>query len=751
MPRRNRPRGGEAGHKKDANSEISPVNPECWEKKGLARVGFRPAGGRIARKVAFTGAVVAEGIEAEGLSVFHGLSRSFRSFRNDRRGNILVATALSLPVLLGVGGLVIEYGSGLVEEGRNQRVADLSAYAGALAYSETNSEARMRSAAISVAQLNGVPAASVQATLENSPKTTGSKAVHVEIRTQRDLFLSKILNPRTELEIYAAAMTEVGSPSTAGCILALDGTQSGITLSGAAKIEANTCTVSSNNTISVPCGTRIWSVGVNYNSSTAPYQPCNDIKGPGGSQDPVITRQETPDPLADNTAIADAYARIGSEFSRLAMMSGMPAPKSSPGSDINFVSPWQDASTTITQATNLGCTASRNGDRWVFACPAGAKVNIRQLTISNGAKIDFAINGHVSTEYDITNLTTEWIQAGDVRFGPGTYTFRGEITIRGTVSFENGTFNFLKGLINLGGSNVSFGAGTFRFGQNDSGCNGARYSICNTGTTMTFGGPSTFELAAGFYNGGGATLTFGSGTTNSFKIGPSSNGNAIELGGGSKTIMADATGSGNVFQVRGHVNGGGGGSCFIISAAANHDIDGNFIASGAVLMGAGVYTIDGYFVLGQSGGGSATCNGQTFSVRAIDVTLIISGKNVSNSGACNGFVFCIASGYSGVELTAPTTGPLAKVAVVGPQLASRTAGATFSQGGSNARISGAFYFPNGPLIMDGGASAMGSATNPDMCLQLIGSRITLSGGTAVGSECVPATGAAGGGKITLIR
>lgn len=675
--------------------------------------------------------------------MFHGLSRSFRSFRNDRRGNILVATALSLPVLLGVGGLVIEYGSGLVEEGRNQRVADLSAYAGALAYSETNSEARMRSAAISVAQLNGVPAASVQATLENSPKTTGSKAVHVEIRTQRDLFLSKILNPRTELEIYAAAMTEVGGPSTAGCILALDGTQSGITLSGGTRIDANDCTVSSNNTITVPCGTYITSVGVNYNSSSAPSQPCGGIRGPNGSE-AVITRQETPDPLADNTAITDAFARIAASFSSLATMTSMPTIPS--GNNIDFA--YGDS--TIAQATALGCVASKsNSNTWSFSCPGRTQVNIGQMTIGGGINVDFAVNGAANTVYNITNLDMQWTTT---RFGPGTFNFGREVNIRGTVTFGSGTFNFTKGLINTGGSNVSFGAGTFRFGQTDSGCNGgARFSICNTGTTITFGGPSTFELAAGFYNGGGSTLTFGSGTTNSFRIGPSSNGNAIELGGASKTFMADATGSGNVFQVRGHVNGGGGGSCFIISAAANHDIDGNFIASGTVQMGAGVYTIDGYFVLGQNGGGGGGCPDSSISLRAIDVTLIISGKNVSNSGACNGFVFCIAAGYSGVELTAPTTGPLAKVAVAGPQLTSRTAGATFAEGGSNARISGAFYFPHGPIIMNGGASTMGSATNPDMCLQLIGSRITLSGGTAVGSECLPATGASGGGKITLIR
>ena len=50
-------------------------------------------------------------------------------------------------------------------------------------------------------------------------------------------------------------------------------------------------------------------------------------------------------------------------------------------------------------------------------------------------------------------------------------------------------------------------------------------------------------------------------------------------------------------------------------AATNHDINGNFNASGAVKLGAGLYTIDGYFTLGANGGGSATCDGETVSVR----------------------------------------------------------------------------------------------------------------------------------------
>ena len=58
----------------------------------------------------------------------------FRRFLRNRDGNVLIISALVMPVLIGMAALVTEYGAALVERADNQRVADLSAYAGALAY-----------------------------------------------------------------------------------------------------------------------------------------------------------------------------------------------------------------------------------------------------------------------------------------------------------------------------------------------------------------------------------------------------------------------------------------------------------------------------------------------------------------------------------------------------------------------------------------------------------------------------------------
>ncbi|WP_245268942.1 TadE/TadG family type IV pilus assembly protein [Mesorhizobium loti] len=687
----------------------------------------------------------------------------FRRFLRNRDGNVLIISALIMPVLIGMAALVTEYGAALVERADNQRVADLSAYAGALAYNANKSTDQMTATAVSVAVLNGVPATNVQVSLVASPRTAGVNAVSVSINTYRTLFLARVLNDRQQLQIYANSVAEVGAqPQTPGCMLALDGTQTGVTLSGGTSISAPKCTVSSNNTVTVPCGTSISAIGVNYNSAAAPSQPCSGITGPGGAA-AVITKKSTPDPLAGNAAVTAAVARF-STVAALSATTAPSAPTNTTGTSIDFA--WDQTATT-NAAVAAGCTASWSQPTWTFSCGSKTTVNLGNVTIGGGINLNFALNGAVTTTYNFagdftTSATTSFgpgtynfaktlTTAGTTTFGAGTYNFGKQVTTGGTTTFGAGAFNFAKGLTTGGGATTTFGAGTFKIGRSDTACNGSgQVSICNT-SVLTFGGPSIFELPGGYTNTGGSTLTFGSGTTNSYKIGPGSNGDAITLGGGSQTIMADATGASSVFQVVGNVNGGGGGSCFVVPVAAQHDIAGNFIGSGAILLGAGVYTVDGYFALGGNGGGSANCNGSTISVSGANVTLVLSGKAKSSSGSCNGYVFCVAAGYSNIVLSAPQTGATAKLAVIGPTATTNTGGATFAEGGSNAQISGAFYFPYGPIIMNGGSSVLGSKTDTTKCLQMIGSRITLSGGTAAASECIAASGSSTSSKVSLVQ
>src|SRR5690606_14853887 len=146
--------------------------------------------------------------------------------------------------------------------------------------------------------------------------------------------------------------------------------------------------------------------------------------------------------------------------------------------------------------------------------------------------------------------------------------------------------NFKQGMTTSGGVAVSFGAGTFNFGRSANSCNSSTYSLChNSSGGLTIDGPSTFHFEGGISVGGGATLRMGNGSTNVFKIGAGGSGHALYLLGGSKTYLADAT----TFELGGNLSSTqGGGSCLVISKAAQHDIRGYFDAAGAVIMGAGI-------------------------------------------------------------------------------------------------------------------------------------------------------------------
>jgi hypothetical protein len=134
-------------------------------------------------------------------------------------------------------------------------------------------------------------------------------------------------------------------------------------------------------------------------------------------------------------------------------------------------------------------------------------------------------------------------------------------------------------------------------------------------------------------------------------------------------------------------------------------------------------------------------------LRASDVTFVLGGSQLPASGTCTGQAYCVAAGYSTVSTTAPSVGPTAQFLAIGPQAASARAGALFAEG-ANTSLSGVFYFPNGPVALTGGASV---GNGSGQCLQIIASRISLSGGTAAGSTCAGIGSSAGNRSIVLVQ
>ena len=107
-------------------------------------------------------------------------------------------------------GLVAEYGHGLLTKVENQRVADLAAYAGALAYNTSNSTVDMTTAANNVAALNNIPSSAVTVTLVTSPSGDGQSAVDVQISTQVPLLLSEILGSGPQLPVTFDRLRRTG-------------------------------------------------------------------------------------------------------------------------------------------------------------------------------------------------------------------------------------------------------------------------------------------------------------------------------------------------------------------------------------------------------------------------------------------------------------------------------------------------------------------------------------------------------------
>ena len=291
---------------------------------------------------------------------------------------------------------------------------------------------------------------------------------------------------------------------------------------------------------------------------------------------------------------------------------------------------------------------------------------------------------------------------------------------------------------------MSFSAGTFNIGQNSASCNSStNYSICDS-STLTIAGPSTFVLAGGVYDGGGATLTLGSSgtSTNSYQIGAASDGYSIDAGGGASTTLYDATGSGDLFQTAGNIaNGGSSSACLTIPKAAEHDINGYVSLACGATLGSGVYTITDYVTLGGSGGGGT--------VTGSGVTLVVGATKVPSSGTCQGMAFCVAAGFGNVTLTAPSSGTTQSLLVIGPTSSSAnpTAGALFTEGSSGTNLTGAFYLPNGAVSMSGS----GTINNGGGCLELIGSQVSLSGGSAATSTCTGLGGGSTGTTVSLVQ
>ena len=166
----------------------------------------------------------------------------------DRRGNVAILTAASLPVLVGFTGLGVETGYWYFEQRRLQTVADLAAYSGAVVARGRGNGAAIVEAASSEAAFHGFSAA--KGTIDvNWPPSRGAningRSVEVVLRQQyQRTFLSLFNDDPVDLAARAVAAFE--EPNQA-CVIALDETANeSLLVSGSADASFTGCTLMSN-------------------------------------------------------------------------------------------------------------------------------------------------------------------------------------------------------------------------------------------------------------------------------------------------------------------------------------------------------------------------------------------------------------------------------------------------------------------------------------------------------------------------
>lgn len=189
---------------------------------------------------------IAQYFKSNVLAPSCGLTAKFRSFQADKSGATAIIVAIALPVVIGMAGLAIEYGSGLMVRSQNQRTADVAAYASALTYTSTagDAAAKFNSAqneARHLAGIHGIP--QDQITL----RMLSATRLEVIIRQAAPLALSRVINPAQDLNVEVRTVARVGERSSGfACVLALSTSSGSQSMFGSAVVNLQGCTVGGN-------------------------------------------------------------------------------------------------------------------------------------------------------------------------------------------------------------------------------------------------------------------------------------------------------------------------------------------------------------------------------------------------------------------------------------------------------------------------------------------------------------------------
>lgn len=602
---------------------------------------------------------------------FHRLAASARRLRGSTRGGVAVIGALSLTTLVGMGAFAVEASRGYAADAANQRVADMAALAGALAYNVGSNTTAMTATAKAVVVAQGLPASAADVQLVTDAATS-KQLVQVTVTTSVPLALGRVFTSALSYDVTAvgSATTTATVTTAPPCIAALDSTPTyGITMDGGTTLSAPGCAIATNAGITVPWGTYISAKQADAGKTV--NNPGNGLTtSPTASNIFQNKASAASDWMKDDSALKTLLCQVGK------LNGGASDPDYADGNTLctnPLVTPVTAATSGSTQDLNLNYSPAAailpywNSGTKTYTFPPGFDTTVyRNLVMAGGITAIFQGPG-LNFQFNNVDMGGDGLTIGD-----------GTVTVAGTFGFNNGN------VITIGNGNHSFG------------------SINVTGGRQLNIGSGNFNVTGALtMSGGGSAVRVAIGVGNSVTIGNNGTNGMYVSGGGYMCFTANCaapTAAAGTFSVNGNIVSDGG-TTLIFPKASTHVIAGNLSLNGNSTFGSGTYIIKGNFTNNTGGTMSGT-----------DVTFGLGGT------------FTLSGGTS-LDLAAPNA--VSSYGIPGLLVATKSSASTTIGGGSQNKYAGLVYAPKSNLTISGGGSM---SANGGACLMMILNRLTLTGG-----------------------
>jgi hypothetical protein len=472
-------------------------------------------------------------------------SRAARCLCTATHGGVAVIGALSLTTIVGMGAFAVEATQGYAAKTNNQRVADMAALAGALAYNVNNSTSEMTATAKAVVAAQGLPANSAAVAL-TTDAASGKQLVQVTVTSNVPLALGRVLTSALSYDVSAVGAATTSTTATPACIAAVSGTPAtGIAMSGGTSITASGCAVATNAGIAMTGSASITGKEVDAGKSISKSGGASIATSPNGGNVHAGKAHATSDWMLDDAGLKLLLCRVNklngttdSDYpdGNTACASPLVTPAApgpqdwsldySPdsavaaywkGSGAYIVPPGTYAIRNLSLAGGITATFQGPVNLTIasISMGGGTTLHIGNGNISVSGKIDLSGGALADIDVGVGNAVTIGATAGTAisvgggsrlcftancaapTAAAGTFSAGGDITSNGgsTIIFPKAATHVIDGDLDLSGSST-FGSGSYVI---------AGDFTNNTGGTMS-GADVTFALGGTFTLSGGTSL-----------------------------------------------------------------------------------------------------------------------------------------------------------------------------------------------------------------------------------------------------